>query len=739
MFFNWLLLTALILLSLTHSSNANESSHGALRKNMIYEFVTNFGAVDYEPSSNLISPQCKRDLKRLYDESKQLSPWALKMLDASGKAGSGVLNGNIHSLGYLDQCINIGFEDPLAKADAVTEIKADHNITGMFCIATIYVEPTDEIFANETLRLLFNRAFSYHSIRSSYHKHENGFMLSTSSISKGLCLPGSCDYQDVFHLLEYSYQDYNSSGLITRVRIDENSCQRKQDLDELNFSIRFKLLFPLAVLVTIAIVATILDSHDNEQAVSTTGQRQHEGAAKTFLLAFSLRRTWPQLLDTSFQPGEITCLHGIRCVGLIIVYVQHKVFFRLFNMIANRTDMVLAGSNSDSSPIRSMYTGTDIFIFLSAALTSYYATQKLAKTGRLNWKQMILSRYIKFTPTVIAFSWINRYMFVNMHTSHYFRIGHFFALSCQNNWRFLFNCFHVQNLMLGLGQICAPQSHSLATDMQHYILAPFVVMLLWKLRKNKSNLIIMSSLIVLALTLYKGYTVYTNGLTSFALFGLTVEERRRSLNLLSINPIQQFTTYFLGLLFGAFIQRGKHVILTRVQKLIGWVIFFICMRYATFRLSHASYPGYQYEVWEHTEYSMIRPLVFCLALGYLIYMCHTGQAEFLNRLLSWHYFVIFSKISFAFYLFSVLMILWFMQNADYSLTFFTKLSVMVDLNEIASILICSILSTLLLIMPLKDISPLILGTKKSTEQKTKQDEDTNEKETGQEISERKTN
>lgn len=92
------------------------------------------------------------------------------MLDASGKAGSGVLNGNIHSLGYLDQCINIGFGNPLAKGDGVTEMKADHNITGMFCIATIYVEPTDEILANETLRLLFNRAFSYHSIRSSYHK-----------------------------------------------------------------------------------------------------------------------------------------------------------------------------------------------------------------------------------------------------------------------------------------------------------------------------------------------------------------------------------------------------------------------------------------------------------------------------------------------------------------------------------------------------------------------------------------
>lgn len=63
--------------------------------------------------------------------------------------------------------------------------------------------------------------------------------------------------------------------------------------------------------------------------------------AKTFLLHFSLRRTWPQLWDTTPQPGEISCLHGLRFVGLIMVYVQHKIFFVLFNMISNRTDNIL--------------------------------------------------------------------------------------------------------------------------------------------------------------------------------------------------------------------------------------------------------------------------------------------------------------------------------------------------------------------------------------------------------------
>lgn len=54
-----------------------------------------------------------------------------------------------------------------------------------------------------------------------------------------------------------------------------------------------------------------------------------------------------------------------------------------------------AGSDKGSSPFRSMFVGVDIFVFLSGLLTAYYATQKLAKGGKLNLMQMYFSRYIK--------------------------------------------------------------------------------------------------------------------------------------------------------------------------------------------------------------------------------------------------------------------------------------------------------------------------------------------------------
>ncbi|KAI5748967.1 hypothetical protein M8J76_003684 [Diaphorina citri] len=691
---------------------------------MVYEFLTNFPSVNYNSKSKLIRPQCRHDLNRLLVESKQLHPWALKMLDASSKpGGSQILNGNIHALGSISQCVNVGTDDSNGK---------DKSITGNYCIATFYVEPDQRILANETLRYLFNLAFSYNSIRSTYDKHDAGIMLSTNTISRGLCVPASCNFQDVFHLLESSFQEYNASGIIVRTRLEENSCHTKPELVELYSSTRIMTVVALVFLTGLLIIATVVDSLYKDRVNVMVAGKIGE-PPKLFLRAFSLYRTWPQLWDTSFQPDEITCLHGIRFFGVILIYIQHKLIFGMFNMISNRTDVIMASAQKSSSPIRAFYNGVDIFVFLSACLTSYYGTRKLATHGKLNFTKMYLSRYIKLTPLVIGILWFVRN--INAYpTGQYFRVGHFFSHACWDNSKVLMNLFYVQNSLSSLGEMCYPPTHSLATDMQQYLVAPFILTLLWKLRHNKMTLTLFSLATLLTLALYKGYTVYMNNLTTVSYFGVWVDDRRRSLNTLYISPIHQFTTYFLGLLLGAFLQSGKRIILNPFQKLIGWFLFYCCVYYSTFRLSHASLEGYEYNVMEQTEYSMVRPLLWSSALGYVIYMCHTGQAATLNRLLSWRYFVIFSKLSYAIYLTSVMTMVVFMTSVDNNFPFYSKLSMLIDLNEMGVIFASSVFFTLIFVMPLRDIAPLIMGEKppgstkkEETIRRTDEDEGRSEK------------
>ncbi|KAI5746327.1 hypothetical protein M8J77_002434 [Diaphorina citri] len=668
---------------------------------MVYEFLTNFPSVNYDTKSDLINANCRHDLNRLSVESKQLHLWALKMLDASSKpGGSGILNGNINYLGSLNQCVNVGIESSTANS----------NVTGNYCIATLYVEPEQEVLANETVRHLFDLVFAYHSSKSSYHKLESPYMVSTTSISRGLCVPGSCDYQDVLHLLETSLQEYNSSGLTTRVHVDEHSCYKKQDLVEMDASNRIHTFVTLGVFTSIIIIATLIDSSYRGKIKGEAVDKVRE-PPKSILLAFSLYRTWPQLWDTSLQPGEITCVHGVRFLAVIFIYVQHKLFFGMFNMICNRTDMLVGTFEESMAPLRSLNMGIDVLVFISGCLTSYHATQKLAAHGKLDYMKMYVTRYIKITPMVTVICWLFRNLNVHM-TGAYFRISNAFIRSCRDNSKFLRNVFHVQNTLI-VEEMCYPVTHSLATDMQHYLVAPIILTLLWKLRRNTLTLGLLLGVSLLGLTLYKGYVVYTYNMSTFSYFGYEVKDCLDSMNNFHIGPIHQFTTYLLGLVLGAILQSGKRIILTPFQKLIGWLLVTCCVYYTCYRLSHVLLLGYKYNVIEHTEYTIVRPLVWSFALAYLIYMCHTGQAETLNRLLSWRYLVVFSRLSYAIYLTSVFSMVIIWSSMENSTPINSTFGALIDLNELGITFISSVYFTLLLLMPLKDLVPLILGVKET--------------------------
>ncbi|XP_026687348.1 uncharacterized protein LOC113472012, partial [Diaphorina citri] len=136
---------------------------------------------------------------------------------------------------------------------------------------------------------------------------------------------------------------------------------------------------------------------------------------------------------------------------------------------------------------------------------------------------MYLSRYIKLTPLMIGILWFVRN--INAYpTGQYFRVGHFFSHACWDNSKVLMNLFYVQNSLSSLGEMCYPPTHSLATDMQQYLVAPFILTFLWKLRHNKMTLTLFSLATLLTLALYKGYTVYMNNLTTVSYFGVCISQ-----------------------------------------------------------------------------------------------------------------------------------------------------------------------------------------------------------------------
>ncbi|KAG8329501.1 hypothetical protein J6590_084645 [Homalodisca vitripennis] len=111
--------------------------------------------------------------------------------------------------------------------------------------------------------------------------------------------------------------------------------------------------------------------------------------------------------------------------------------------------------------------------------------------------------------------------------------------------------------------------------------------------------------------------------------------------------------------------------------------------------------SYQYDVVNSIVYGSLQPFTWSLAVSWVIYVCHTQQAEFLNRKLSWKGFIVFSRISYAVYIMQFIVMFWNILSAQAPQ--YIYISQIIDLNEIFCILVISTLSTLLFLLPLKSL------------------------------------
>lgn len=65
-----------------------------------------------------LSEACSHDILRMALALRQFEPWALKMIDSSGKLPEGIFEGSFTALGSYDQCLNIQFATPSSSSSS---------------------------------------------------------------------------------------------------------------------------------------------------------------------------------------------------------------------------------------------------------------------------------------------------------------------------------------------------------------------------------------------------------------------------------------------------------------------------------------------------------------------------------------------------------------------------------------------------------------------------------------------
>ena len=121
---------------------------------------------------------------------------------------------------------------------------------------------------------------------------------------------------------------------------------------------------------------------------------------------------------------------------------------------------------------------------------------------------------------------------------------------------------------------------------------------------------------------------------------------------------------------------------------------------------HLARRDYVYDAEEATNYAVISPVLWALSMCWCIFACYTNNGGIINRFLSNHWLVIFSRISYAVYLTQFAVFFYNVGTTRYSTEF--QLHRAIDPLEAATVIAASVVLTLLFDLPMQEIKNVIM-------------------------------
>ncbi|XP_013138507.1 PREDICTED: uncharacterized protein LOC106103317 [Papilio polytes] len=626
------------------------------------------------------NPECRRHGQILLRQLRGAKLWALSMLDATAKIPSGILHGNGIQLGSFDQCLG-------SRARVQLDTGSIVKVYGKYCLARVDLKSE-----HKEMEIPVHLAQAKNLIKSRIDDPGH-FVPRFSTLSWGVCVPAPCSPEDVENIVRDAIKHYQyTSGVSFKVRVDEQDChvQKKQAWWEEWLGIPTLVTLALyGVVVLLVVVATAQDfvarrnneeindeakdESDQTESKDQTGQRPEGESA---ISVFSLYRTVRKLVAPATS-DEISCIHGVRAIATIALLIAHKFLPVASTPYTNRLMITEVVSSPLWSWCRAGWMYTDCFLLLSGTLTAH----RIANDNESGAFKRILFRYLRLTPALLAVILFYAYIWDNISMGPMWgSLVTKNAEVCQQGW--WWNVFYLQNYF-GFENMCAPQTHQLALDMQLSILGGVVV---WATTKE-------------------------HRLTLLAYHGVSVSQLYRTARLSYTSVIHRATPYLLGLSLGPALKNNtRH---SKILLIFGWLISGALWGSVWWAGFDSGSTQYRYNATFAAQYAALAPIASALAIAWLIYAVHGGHCDFLQNILCSRPLTLISRLSYALYLCQFVV---FLTNAATVRTAseFTLMS-LIDVQEISLIFLSSILLTLTFVIPMQSLPKILFLVSKTNE------------------------
>ncbi|XP_052271263.1 nose resistant to fluoxetine protein 6-like [Dreissena polymorpha] len=569
-----------------------------------------------------VSFQCFNDTAKILVDLENKEDYAEKFFDAEAKIPPGILEGQTAWTGDYQECLSI-------KSYRTKNAHNSHQFAGKYFTV-------------------------------SYKKR----------LFLGICMPNSCDKNNVQELLGTVVPTADISGVYTTDR-------NKIDTSTIMAFVVLSIILAIVIIGTaVDYFETMYNKHLQESKINGYTQIDEQLSENTGLLAdkkgydkstfrgtllkvlqsFSIFNNTRKLMSTETANGPLACLNGLRVISMWWVIQGHTYGF---TTLVLKNPLFVYSTVIPRFSFQAILNGTysvDTFFFLSGLLVCYLALKELSERGRINWFYYILHRYWRLTPVyaICLMFFTTIYRLLVSGPFHWVALDpdgplYHAVEQCRNYW--WSNLLYINNLYPNYGQDgCFAWAWYLANDMQFYIaLSPWVIILLHRYRKRGIAfcLFLIVSSIASKCIVADYYEMNQQGQVT-----KHTDEKWAKSDPLYTKPYARWSVYIVGMLTGYFLHYTKCQM--RMNKLVtwlGWALSIAMGMSVIYGLYYYnSHPGTVMGKTGTLFYLSCARTTWAVALAWLVIACATGHGGWINNILKWKFWAPMGRLTYTAYL-----------------------------------------------------------------------------------------
>lgn len=290
-----------------------------------------------------MSPTCSLGLLRLVRAIRNLEPWALRILDASGKYPTGLIEGTVMDLGSYDECVATVLRDKYGATKA----------KGQYCVLELRV-PSNDLTAEH-----FTPAASI------THKRAEKFTsywtdLKAPGLRLGICIVDRCDKHDIQSLVRTILPEALNATVYDCVTGGYPSMSSSQ----------------AAIICILACIAgLVLLSTSFHFYLWFKKRSPQEGLLVRAMTSFSLLKNTQYVIrldDDRSENLSYAFLNGVRFLSITWIVLGH-VYAGMTEILSGRLNMLFFFDNWICSIVTAGFLSVDTFMFISGFLLAHSA------------------------------------------------------------------------------------------------------------------------------------------------------------------------------------------------------------------------------------------------------------------------------------------------------------------------------------------------------------------------------